>query len=101
MEKREAQRECNHSPQHVVDSKLSLYWEKGGIWLACTLVALCAWLFVKQDARVEQLESKVQSLQVEKVSRQEIKDMEDRIYNRMDSMKGDIIFHINMIREKK
>lgn len=102
MEKHKSQNECNHPPAtHVIDSKLALYWEKGGIWLACTLVAICAWLFVKQEAKVEQLEVKVQALQVDKVSRQELKDMEDRIYNRMDSMKGDIIFHINMLREKK
>lgn len=91
---------CDPSPQ-IIDSKLAQYWEKGGIWLACTLVALCAWLFVKQEAKVEQLDVKVQQLQVDKVSRQELKDMEDRIYNRMDGMKGDIIFHINMLREKK
>lgn len=98
MEKSESQRNCN---THVVDTKLAVYWERFGIYVVCVLVALCSWLFVKQDAKVEQLETKVQQIQVEKVSRQELKDMEDRIYNRMDGMKGDIILHINMLREKK
>ena len=102
MEKLEPQRNCN-SPEnsHVVDTKLAIYWEKFGIWVAVTLVAMCGWLFIDQKMKVEQLEVKVQQLQVDKVSRQELKDMEDRIYNRMDGMKSDIIFHINMLREKK
>lgn len=96
----ENQKSCDSS-SHVVDTKLTLYWERFGIWVAISLVTLCGWLFVDQKAKVEQLEVKVQNLQVDKVSRQELKDMEDRIYNRMDGMKGDIIFHINMLREKK
>lgn len=102
MEKLEPQRNCN-SPEnsHVVDTKLAIYWEKFGIWVATILLGICAWLFVEQRAEVKQLGSEIQSLKVDKVSRQELKDMEDRIYNRMDGMKGDIIFHINMLREKK
>ena len=102
MEKLEPQRNCN-SPEnsHVVDTKLAIYWEKFGIWVATILLGICAWLFVKQEAKVDQLEVKVQQLQIEKVSRQELKDMEDRIYSRMDGMKGDIILHINMLRDKK
>ena len=94
------QKNCDSS-SHVVDTKLTLYLERFGICVAVTLVAVCGWLFIDQKMKVEQLEVKVQQLQVDKVSRQELKDMEDRIYNRMDSMKGDIIFHINMLREKK
>lgn len=102
MEKLEPQRNCN-SPEnsHVVDTKLAIYWEKFGIWVASVLLALCAWLFLEQRGKIEQLEVKVQTIQVNKVSRQELKEMEDRIYNRMDGMKGDIILHINMLREKK
>ena len=87
--------------QRIVDSTLAIYWEKFGIWVASVLLALCAWLFVEQSAEVKQLGSEIQRLKVDKVSRQEFKDMEDRLYHRMDGMKGDIIFHINMRREKK
>ena len=102
MEKLEPQRNCN-SPEnsHIVDTKLAIYWERFGLWVAAVLLGICAWLFVEQRAEVKQLGSEIQSLKVEKVSRQELKDMEDRIYNRMDGMKGDIIFHINMLRDKK
>lgn len=97
----EKERNNPQDSQHVIDSRLAIYWERFGLWVAAVLLGLCAWLFVEQRAEVKQLGSEIQSLKVDKVSRQELKDMEDRIYNRMDGMKGDIIFHINMLREKK
>lgn len=87
--------------QRVVDSTLAIYWERFGLWVATALLAVCSWLFLEQKGKIEQLEVKVQNIQLDKVSRQELKEMEDRIYNRMDGMKGDIIFHINMLREKR
>lgn len=97
----EKERNNPQDSQHVIDSRLAIYWERFGLWVAAVLLGICAWLFVEQRAEVKQLGSEIQSLKVDKVSRQELKDMEDRIYNRMDGMKGDIIFHINMLREKK
>lgn len=97
----EKERNNPQDSQRVIDSRLAIYWEKFGLWVATVLLGLCAWLFVEQRAEVKQLGSEIQNLKVDKVSRQELKDMEDRIYNRMDGMKGDIIFHINMLREKK
>lgn len=97
----EKERNNPQDSQRVIDSRLAIYWEKFGLWVATVLLGICAWLFVEQRAEVKQLGSEIQSLKVDKVSRQELKDMEDRIYNRMDGMKGDIIFHINMLREKK
>lgn len=97
----EKERNNPQDSQRVIDSRLAIYWEKFGLWVATILLGLCAWLFVEQRAEVKQLGTEIQSLKVDKVSRQELKDMEDRIYNRMDGMKGDIIFHINMLREKK
>ena len=97
----EKERNNSEDSQRVVDSTLAIYWEKFGLWVAAVLIGVCAWLFVEQRAEVKQLGTEIQSLKVDKVGRQELKDMEDRIYNRMDSMKGDIIFHINILREKK
>ena len=56
-------------------------------------------MFTDQKARIDQIEAKVQVLQEHKVSRQELKDMEDRLYNRMDGMKADIILHISTLRD--
>lgn len=74
-----------------MDSKIYAYWERFAIYVVGLLCAVCAWIFLEQDSRIDALEIKVQALQVDKVSRQELKDLEDRIYKRMDGMKGDII----------
>lgn len=99
--KEQDQSNANKSAHYVVEGRLAHYWERFSIWIACLMLSLCAWLFLEQRTEVKQISTEVQNLKVDKVSRQEFKDMEDRIYNRMDGMKGDIIFHINMLREKK
>ena len=80
-------------------SKIAEYWEKYGVWSSVVLLAMCAFMFTEQKTRIDQIEAKVQVLQEHKVSRQELKDMEDRLYNRMDGMKADIILHISTLRE--
>jgi hypothetical protein len=77
------------------DFRIATYWERLAIWVVGILLAICAWLFIGQKAQIETLEVKVQTLQVDKVSRQELKDLEDRLYKRMDGMKGDIIDRID------
>lgn len=83
------------------NSKISAYWERYGIWSSGCLLLICAWMFTDQKARIDQIENKVQFIQEHKVSRQELKDMEDRLYNRMDGMKADIILHISTLRDSK
>ena len=80
-------------------SKIVEYWEKYGVWSSGVLLAMCAFMFTEQKTRIDHIEAKVQVLQEHKVSRQELKDMEDRLYNRMDGMKADIILHISTLRE--
>ena len=64
------------SPSQIIDSKLAMYWERFAIYIACSLVALCAWLYVKQEEKIAQLDVKVQQLQIDKVSKQELREME-------------------------
>lgn len=73
------------------DSRIATYWERFAIWIVGILLAMSAWMFVEQKGRIDGLEMKVQTLQVDKVSRQELKDLEDRLYKRMDGVKTDII----------
>ena len=80
-------------------SKIAVYWERYGIWSSGVLLAMCAFMFTEQKSRIDHIEAKVQVLQEHKVSRQELKDMEDRLYNRMDGMKADIILHISTLRD--
>lgn len=73
------------------DKPLHVYWEKFALWISGILIAICAWMWVEQHGRIADLEAKVQQLQVDKVSRQELNALEDRLYKRMDGMKTDII----------
>ena len=52
-------------------------------------------MWVQNHGRINDLENKVQQLQVDKVSRQEFNALEDRIYKRMDAVKSDIIERID------
>ena len=74
-----------------MESKIATYWERFAIYVSGALVAVCCWLFIEQKARIDALEVKVQTLQIDKVSKQELRELEDRFYKRMDVMKGDII----------
>ena len=74
---------------------LGLYWERFALYLAGVLLAVGAWMWVQNHGRINDLENKVQQLQVDKVSRQEFNALEDRIYKRMDVVKSDIIERID------
>ena len=78
-----------------MNTPLELYWERFALYLAGVLLAVGAWMWVQNHARINDLENKVQQLQVDKVSRQEFNALEDRIYKRMDAVKSDIIERID------
>lgn len=83
------------------EKPISSYWERLALFAISIVLTIGSWMWTSNNARIDGLEAKVQQLQLDKVSRQEFNALEDRIYKRMDGMKGDIIFHINMLREKK
>lgn len=70
---------------------LHVYWERFALWMSGILIIICAWMWVEQHGRISDLETRVQQLQVDKVSRQELNALEDRLYKRMDGVKTDII----------
>ena len=78
-----------------MNTPLGLYWERLALYLSGVLLAVGAWMWVQNHGRINDLENKVQQLQVDKVSRQEFNALEDRIYKRMDVVKSDIIERID------
>ena len=78
-----------------MNTPLGLYWERFALYLSGVLLAVGAWMWVQNHGRINDLENKVQQLQVDKVSRQEFNALEDRIYKRMDVVKSDIIERID------
>ena len=78
-----------------MNSPKGVFWERFALYLAGVLLAVGAWMWVQNHGRMNDLENKVQQLQVDKVSRQEFNALEDRIYKRMDTVKTDIIERID------
>lgn len=72
-----------------------MYWERFSIAVAGVLITMCGWMYVQHDERIDILEDRVQTLQVEKVNRQELKEMEDRMGKRIDGMKDDIVSRLD------
>lgn len=73
------------------EKPLSSYWERLAIFAIGVILAIGSWMWTSNNARIDDLEVRVQQLQLDKVSRQEFNALEDRIYKRMDGMKTDII----------
>lgn len=81
---------------NIKQSDLPRIWERLSIYIAGILLAVCSYMFVEQKARIDNIEQRVMVLQVDKVSRQELNDLEARITSRMDSMKTDIIDRLDL-----
>lgn len=73
------------------EKPLHVYWEKFAIWLTSIIVAIAGWAWLEHQNRLNELDSKIASMQADKVSRIELTALEDRMYKRMDTMKTDII----------
>ncbi len=66
-------------------------WERWALYLMGALVALCVYLFQEQKSKVERLETQMQTVQIDKVSRTEMKELEDRLNRQFMGIKADII----------
>lgn len=73
------------------DGRIESLWEKFGTWAAVTLFAFSIFYVQKMETRVEKTESAIVALSIEKVSRPELKDLENRFSFTVDSMRKDII----------
>lgn len=52
--------------------------------------------YQESKERVKDLETKVQTLYLEKVSRGDLRDVEDRINSRIESMKSDLLARLDL-----
>ena len=78
-------------------SILSPYWEKFSIWAAGAIIALLCIGFQDQRTKVERLDERVQILFLEKVSKQEMKEVEQRIMSRIEAGNADILARIDLL----
>ncbi len=77
------------------NTRLNNIWEKLSIGL---LGILLGWMQIQyQDSReqVKELETKVQTLYLDKVSKSDLKDVEVRINDKIDGMKTDLLARLD------
>lgn len=66
-------------------------WERWALYLMGALVALCVYMFQDLKTNQERLAVQVQAMQIDKVSRAEMKELEDRLNRQIIGIKADII----------
>lgn len=88
------------SDTNTANSRINGYWEKWGIWVAVALLSICAYTFQEQKSRIDKLESNVQQLYMDKVSKEDMKEFEIRVSKQVDSVKGDILSRMDFYLAK-
>lgn len=87
-----------------VDSRLNSYWERWGAWVAVLLLSVCAYTFQEQKSRIDKLEENVQQLYMEKASKEDMREFENRVARQVDGIKNDILgrldFYFNTPKQK-
>jgi hypothetical protein len=81
----------------VVDARINNYWEKFGLWACGAIITLLVIGYQDQKSKVDKLEEKVQILYQEKVSKNELKDVEQRLMTRIEAGNADILARIDLI----
>lgn len=79
----------------VANARINTYWEKWGMWIAVVLLSLCAWTFLEQKARIDKLQTDVQNLYIDKVSKEDMKEFEVRVTRQVEGVKGDILSRLD------
>ena len=76
---------------------LAPYWERFSIWACGAIIALLCIGYQDQRTRVDKMEEKLQFLYLDKVSKNELKDVEARIMTRIEAGNADILARIDLL----
>ena len=82
-------------------SILSPYWERFSIWSCGAIIALLCIGYNDMRTKVEGLDERVQILFLEKVSKQEMKEVEQRIMQRIEAGNADILARLDLYFKTK
>lgn len=81
------------------NSRINGYWERVCMWLCGGAIALLCLVYQDQKVKVEKLEEKVQFLYMDKVSKQDMDKLEERIMKGISAGNSDIIARIELLRQ--
>lgn len=84
-----------------IQNKLSKYWEKIAIYLLSGIVSLAWWNIQDYKERIVVLENKVHFLELDKVSKQDLKYELGRVSIQITDMKNDILARIDLLTKER
>lgn len=79
------------------DSRINNYFERLALWACGAIIALLCIGYQDQKTRVDKMEEKLQFLYLDKVSKNELKDVEARIMTRIEAGNADILARIDLL----
>jgi len=75
----------------AAESAPQSFWEKLGTWAVISLLAFSIFYVQKLESRVEKHDAAIMALSVDKVSRQELKELESRLTTNIGGIKTEIL----------
>lgn len=79
------------NPDTSAHSRITVAWEKLATWALSFIIVLLGIGYNDQKSKIERMESVVLSLQVDKVSKVELREVEMRINNNFDLRMNELI----------
>ena len=78
-------------------SNISPYWKEVSMWACSAIIALLCYGYQDMKTRVDKMEEKLQFLYLDKVSKNELKEVENRIMHRIEAGNIDILARIDLL----
>jgi len=83
--------DSNVSAAVIVDRRIGMYWERIALGLLSFVVTVMFLAYQSHQADFKELSAKVLNLQMEKVSRTDLNEVEQRINKNFDARIGELI----------
>lgn len=84
------------NPNDSANGRLNALWEKLAIGLLTIIIGYQQLQYQEMRADIKDTQSKVVILTTSKVDRSDLRDLEDRINNKIDGMKTDLIARLDL-----
>ncbi len=81
------------------NARMNGYWERACIWVCGGAIALLCLVYQDQRAKVEKLEEKVQFLYMDKVSKQDMDKLEERIMSGIAAGNSTILARMDLMQQ--
>ena len=78
---------------------LAPYWEKFSIWACSAIIALLCIGYQDQKTTIDKMEERVQFLMLDKVSKNDLKEVETRIMNRIEAGNENVLSRIELLKQ--